>query len=214
MMLYLPNIWRKYKKWCRLLILLQTGGMSVFKNVITKIDSSQEIYKQLKNHRKEIKGMYKNQQEIRLPDGGKTKIGKLDITLSAAVIRMCDTSKILEETKKQNIQALKDKRNALFHKSMEAIDMMEEVFDKSWNEIEKLLRDLGYNINVLKGLKTNDHLKEEYEAKFVESLPLQVGHHPFVDVVCICCCCCCCCCCHLHAPITKTNDFRKITDSL
>lgn len=81
---------------------------------------------------------------------------------------MCDTSKILEETKKQNIQALKDKRNALFHKSMEAIDVMEEVFDKSWNEIEKLLRDLGYNINVLKGLKTNDHLKEEYQAKLVE----------------------------------------------
>ena len=75
---------------------------------------------------------------------------------------MCDTSKILEETKKQNIQALEDKRNALFHKSMEAI------FDKSWNEIEKLLRDLGYNINVLKGLKTNDHLKEEYQAKLVE----------------------------------------------
>lgn len=64
MMLYLPNIWRKYKKWCRLLILLQADGMSVFKNVITKIDSSQEICKQLKNHRKEIKGMYKNQQEI------------------------------------------------------------------------------------------------------------------------------------------------------
>ena len=162
MMLYLPNIWRKYKKWCRLLILLQADGMSVFKNVITKIDSSQEICKQLKNHRKEIKGMYKNQQEILLPDGGKTKIGKPDITLSAAVIKMCETSKILEETKKQNIQALEDKRNALFHKSMEAI------FDKSWNEIEKLLRDLGYNINVLKGLKTNDHLKEEYQAKLVE----------------------------------------------
>ena len=49
--------------------------------------------------------------------------------------------------------------------------MTEQQFNNHWGEISKLLTDLGYDINILVGLKTDDHLSEDYKKRLKDIIP-------------------------------------------
>ena len=44
-------------------------------------------------------------------------------------------------------------------------DMTEQQFANHWDEISQLLTYFGYDVDILIGLKTDDHLKEEHKKR-------------------------------------------------
>ena len=69
----LTDIWNKYRKWCRLDVLLHEGGETVCKDILCEIGVKNvmdgvEIYQKLEPYKETIKKMYKYQQKVLLPD--------------------------------------------------------------------------------------------------------------------------------------------------
>lgn len=164
-----PDIWNKYRKWSRLLILLHKGGESVCKDILYKLDvkdltDGADIYKKLLPHEKEIRKMASYQKKTLLPKSKVTDTTKLDLSLQTHVIRILDTTKNYPK-----IKELGGMRNELFHLPEGKRDMTEQDFGYYWDQIWQLLKDLDYDMNSLSqlsGLKTDDHLCEEHKKGF------------------------------------------------
>ena len=60
---------------------------------------------------------------------------------------------------------MRRKQNDLFHLSDDEKNMGGQQFNNYWDEIAQLLTDFGYNVNMLEGLKTDDHLNKEHEKR-------------------------------------------------
>ena len=161
----LPDILKKHQKWSRLVILIEEGGEFVCKDILSKmgienITDGAEIYKKLKPYEKEITKMTFYQQKTLLPDNGVIDTTKMNISLSTHIIQILDRT--------QNyplISELRQKRNELFHMKEEKRAMTEQLFNYYWDNISRLLRDLGYDIKLMKGLKTEDHMNKGREKK-------------------------------------------------
>ena len=159
----LHDILNKYQKWCRLVILIQEGGEFVCKDILSKmgikdITDGAEIYKKLKPYEKEITKMTFYQQKSLLPDNGVIDTTKRNISLNTHIIQ------ILDKTKNYPlISELRQKRNELFHMKEENRGMTEELFNYYWDNISSLLAGFGYDIKLMKGLKTEDHMSQERE---------------------------------------------------
>ena len=165
----LTDIWNKYRKWCRLVILLHEGGEIVCKDILCKIGVTNvtdgvEIYQKLEPYKETIKKMRGYQKKVLLPDNKVIDTAKLDFALNTHIIEILDTGK-----KHLSIKELRDMRNELFHMPDHQRDMAEEQFNKYWDQISQVLICLGYNMNLLIGLKTVDHLSER-RMKLVEDI--------------------------------------------
>ena len=157
------DILKKYKKWCRLVILIQEGGEFVCKDILSKmgikdITDGAEISRKLKPYKKEITKMTFYQQKTLLPDNEVIDTTKMDISLSTHIIQILD--------KTQNyplIPELRQKRNELFHMKEEKRAMTEQLYNFYWNNISQLLAGLHYDISLMEGLKIEDPISQERE---------------------------------------------------
>lgn len=172
----LTDIWNKYRKWCRLVILLHEGGETVCKDILCElgvpnVTDGVEIYQKLEPYKGAIKKMLRYQQIVLLPDDNKvTNTAKLDLALKTHIIEILDTKK-----KHLPIKKLRDMRNELFHMTDHQRDMTEEQFNKYWDQISQSLICLGYNMNLLTGLKTVDQLSERRKKIYEDIRPYIKG---------------------------------------
>ena len=159
----IPDIWSKYTRWCRLLILLDQGGKSICSDILFKLGiknakDGAEIYSKLKPHREKIKKMGFYHQETLLPNNGVIDKDKVDISLSTHIIQILD--------KKNTYSLITELRimiNRLLLLPEWKRDITEQQFEDSWAKISELLHNLDYNVNLIKGLKTEDLLPQEHE---------------------------------------------------
>ena len=94
----LTDIWNKYRKWCRLVILLHEGGEIVCKDILCKIGVTNvtdgvEIYQKLEPYKETIKKMRGYQKKVLLPDNKVIDTAKLDFALNTHIIEILDTGK-------------------------------------------------------------------------------------------------------------------------
>ena len=158
------NTANKFDKWCRLVILIEEGGLSLCKDILHQRmhvpTEGQGIYKYLQRYRLEIE-KYKlqaYQEKILLPDDGVIDKKQLNLPLYTYIIQILD--------KTQNyplIAKLRQKRNELFHAAEGKIYMKEQLFNEHWDKISQLLASLHYNVDLIKSLKTEDCLSQEYK---------------------------------------------------
>ena len=159
----IPEIWLKYQRWSRLVILLFQGGQSICKNVLAEMGikdttDGAEVYGILKPYEKKIKKLGFYQRKTLLPDNEIIDITKMDISLSTHIIQILDTQ--------QNyslIAELRYKRTELFFMSEGKRDITQQQFSDNWDKISKLLTTLNYDMNLINYLKTTEHLSQEHE---------------------------------------------------
>ena len=159
----IPEIWLKYQRWSRLVILLFQGGQSICKNVLAEMGikdttDGAEVYGILKPYEKKIKKLGFYQRKTLLPDSEIIDITKMDISLSTHIIQILDTQ--------QNyslIAELRYKRTELFFMSEGKRDITQQQFSDNWDKISKLLTTLNYDMNLINYLKTTEHLSQEHE---------------------------------------------------
>lgn len=159
----IPEIWSKYQRWSRLVILLFQGGQSICKNILAEMGikdttDGAEVYSILKPYEKKIKKLGFYQRKTLLPDNEIIDITKMDISLSTHIIQILDTQ--------QNyplIAELRYKRNELFFMSEGKRDITQQQFSDNWDKISKLLTTLNYDMNLINYLKTTEHLSQEHE---------------------------------------------------
>ena len=159
----IPEIWLKYQRWSRLVILLFQGGQSICKNILAEMGikdttDGAEVYSILKPYEKKIKKLGFYQRKTLLPDNEIIDITKMDISLSTHIIQILD--------KQQNyplIAELRYKRNDLFFMSEGKRDITQQQFNDNWDNISKLLTTLNYDMNLINYLKTTEHLSQEHE---------------------------------------------------
>lgn len=164
------DAWNKYRKWCRLVILLHEGGEKIVKDILGQmgvdITDGVEIYQKLKPHEKTVlKKMPRYLQPTLLPASGVVDATKLDFSARCHIIEILDTSKQFPL-----IGELRNRRNEFFHMSVEKKDMTGQEFNKYWKEISQLLTDFNYDVNMLIGLKTDDqfdHIKGNVQKSFL-----------------------------------------------
>ena len=158
------HIWKKFGKWCRLIILIHRGGEFVCKDILSQkmgikdTTDGAEIYRKLKPYEKKIKTMAIDQQKALLPDNEVTDTIKMDLSLITCIIQILDTT--------QNyplIAELRLKRIELFHLAECKRDLTEQLFNEHWDKISQSLTNLQYNIDLMKELKTEDPLSQEHE---------------------------------------------------
>ena len=157
------DIWNKFPNWCRLVILIHEGGESVCKEILSKMSikdltDGAEIYRKLKPHEEKIKKLTFCQQKALLPDDKVIDTTKMNISLSTHIIQILDTSQSYPQ-----ITVLRHMSNELFHILEGRKDLMEQIFNDYWNKISKLLTGLHFNMDVMKGLKIEDHLTQDHE---------------------------------------------------
>ena len=159
----IPEIWLKYQRWSRLVILLFQGGQSICKNILAEMGikdttDGAEVYSILKPYEKKIKKLGFYQRKTLLPDNEIIDITKMDISLSTHIIQILDTQ--------QNyplIAELRYKRTELFFMSEGKRDITQQQFSDNWDKISKLLTTLNYDMNLINYLKTTEHLSQEHE---------------------------------------------------
>lgn len=159
----IPEIWLKYQRWSRLVILLFQGGQSICKNILAEMGikdttDGAEVYGILKPYEKKIKKLGFYQRKTLLPDSEIIDITKMDISLSTHIIQILDTQ--------QNyslIAELRYKRTELFFMSEGKRDITQQQFSDNWDKISKLLTTLNYDMNLINYLKTTEHLSQEHE---------------------------------------------------
>lgn len=157
--------WNKHRKWCRLVILLLEGGENRVKHILCQmgvdITDGAQIYHEMKLHEKNrLKKIPSYLQKDLLPSSKIVDTSKLDLPAQCHIIEVLDM-----QTKFPLIKKLRNKRNELFHMSADEKDMTEQQFDSLWVEISQLLTDLGYDVNMLKDLKTGKYLSEEHKKR-------------------------------------------------
>lgn len=166
----LQNIWNKYQKWCRLVILLQEGGETICKDILYKmgiadVSDGAEIYQKLEPHKEKIKKMEFYQQKILLPYSKVIDTSKLDVSLQTHIVGILDTT-----NNYPLIGKLRDNRNELFHMSERKRDMTEKQFKKYWDQISEILTAHCFDMNLLSDLKTDNHLNKLRKKQFKDIL--------------------------------------------
>lgn len=160
------NIWNKYPRWYRLLILIHESGEYLCNDILYKmgvkdVTDGVEIYSRLKPYGKEIKELGTTLEKIFLPDDEVIDIKKMDISLKTHIIQIMD--------KHQDyplIAKLRQKRIELLYMREDERNMTEQQFSTYWNEILELLTSLHYNIYLINDLKTEDNLVQKYKQTF------------------------------------------------
>lgn len=148
------DIFSKYEKWNRLVMLIQEGGESVCKYILhTEIGvptEGQEMHKYLQKYATDIKKskMYGYEKKTLLTEDGNIDTTKLDLKLSTYIIEILDKNK-----KYPLILTLRYKRDELFHMEEVQRNMSEKEFDDRWNELSRLLKDLNCDLSSLQSLK-------------------------------------------------------------
>lgn len=148
------DIFSKYEKWNRLVMLIQEGGESVCKYILhTEMSvptEGQEMHKYLQKYATDIKKskMYGYEKKTLLTEDGNIDTTKLDLKLSTYIIEILDKNK-----KYPLIPTLRYKRNELFHMEEVQRNMSEKEFDDRWNELSRLLKDLNCDLSSLQSLK-------------------------------------------------------------
>ena len=197
------EIWYKYKKWCRLVILLFQGGQFACKNILSKLGMKDttdgaEFYSKLKPYESKIKKLGFFQRKTLLPDNEVIDLKKMDISLSTHVIQLLDTQKNYPQ-----IAELRYQRTELFFMPEKERGMTEQQFSEYWDRISQLLASLNYDIDLVKCLKTAEHLSQEHE-KILKDITYKVkGNIEFVFYfsVYFLLSFCCCFCCRLFFPV-------------
>ena len=156
-------IWNKYQRWCRLLILLCKGGGLVCEDILSKIGikditDGREIYGKLRPYRRKIEEMGIYHRKLLLPDNEVIDTTKMDITLSTHVIQILDHQQDYSLMFKLRQLWIK-----LFNMPERERSLTEQQFREYWDEISLLLTVFHYNMNLVKGLKTEGHLSQELE---------------------------------------------------
>lgn len=170
------EIWSKFEKWCRLVILVQEGGESVCKHILhTEMNvptEGGEMYKYLESYKDDIKKskMFSYQRKILLPDDGIIDTTKLDIPLFTYVIQILDKSK-----KYPSIENLRYKRNELFHMEEVQRNMTSKQFNGLWDEVAQLLNGLNFDMSLLNSLKS-DNLFLNQHHKMILGYILEKGN--------------------------------------
>ena len=159
------DVWNRYRKWCRLVILLHEGGENLVKDILGQmgvdVTDGAKIYQKLKPHEKVIlKTKPHYLQRTLLPPSKVIDATKLDFSAKCHIIEVLDSKKQFPL-----IGELRNSRNDLFHMSVNERDMTEQQFTNHWDEISQLLTNFGYDIGILKGLKTDNHLKKEHKKR-------------------------------------------------
>ena len=189
----IPEIWYKYQRWCRLVILLFQGGESACKNILYKmgikdITDGAEVYNKLKPYESKIKKLGFYQRKTLLPDNKVVDVTKMDISLSTHIIQVLDTKKSYPQ-----ISELRYQRTELYFIPEEKRDMKEHQFAESWDKISRLLTSLNYEMNLLKSLKTAEHLTEEHK-KILKDVTYKIKGNVELVLYFFAYFCCCCCC--------------------
>ena len=157
------DIWNKFRNWSRLVILIQKGGESVCKDMLFKMSikdltNGAEIYRKLKPYEERIKKLTFYQQKALLPDDEVVKTTKMNISLSTLIIQILDTSQSYPQ-----ITELRHMSNELFYILEGKKDLTEQIFNDYWKKISQLLTSLHFDMDLMQGLKTEDHLSQEHE---------------------------------------------------
>ena len=157
------DIWNKYQRWCRLLILLCKGGGFVCKDILSKmgikdVTDGAEIYSKLRPYKRKIQEMGFYHQKNLLPDNEVIDTSKMDITLSTHIIQILD-----QQQDYSRILKLRSLWIKLLHMPEGERSMTEQQFKEYWDEISLLLEIFHYDINLVKGLETEGHLSQELE---------------------------------------------------
>ena len=158
------DVWNKYRKWCRLYILLHEGGKNLVKAILCQmgvdVTDGAEIYRKLKPYEKVILKKPPYLRKILLPPSKVIDATELDFSAKCHIIEVLDSKKQFPL-----IGELRNWRNNLSHMSNDERDMTEQQFANHWDEISQLLTYFGYDVDILIGLKTDDHLKEEHKKR-------------------------------------------------
>ena len=157
------NLWNKYQRWCRLLILLCKGGGFVCKDILSKmgvkdVTDGAEIYRKLRPYKKNIEKMGFYYQKKLLPDNQVIDTTEMDIRLSTHIIEILD-----QQQDYSQIPKLRGLWIELLHMPGSERSMTEQQFQYYWDEISLLLTVFHYNMNLVKALETEDHLSQELE---------------------------------------------------
>ena len=172
------DIWNRFKKWCRLSILVQEGGEYVCKHILyTEMNvpkGGKEMYRHLKSYETSIKKskMFPYQKKALLPVNEDIDTTKLDIALFTYIIQ------ILDDPSKPNyprIEELRFKRNELFHMKEDQRNMSELEFDDHWNEVSHLLTDLiaTFDMSTLNRIKSDNLFSNPDQKEMLEAILFQ-----------------------------------------
>ena len=159
------DIWNKYQRWCRLLILIHEGGNCVCKDIlsligITDTTDGAEIYSIMKPFKKNIQNLGIYHQNILLPDNEVIDKSKIDFSLTTHIIQILDKLQnypLISELRKTRIELILMPQ----HKRC----LTEQQFNDYWDNISHLLTSLNYDMNLTNSLKTFKEidLSEEHE---------------------------------------------------
>ena len=176
-------IWDKFRKWCRLVLLLQEGGETVCKDILLNMGvdmkNGGKIYQKLEQHRTEMKKLARYQKDILLPDSKNVDTSKLDLSLQTHIIG------ILDKTKLPVMKELRDKRNELFHMGEKKRDMTEQMFNDYWDQLSKLLTGLNYDMKLLSSLKIDNDLSEQLKQRLEDILCYIQGRVELLFLFCL-----------------------------
>ena len=164
----LLEIFQNSENWLRLVTLTDYAGVDLCKEVLHTKEGlptdGVKLYQKLKKDYN-IKGLYREQEQIVFPKDENTDEGKFDITLYTCLIQQMFPSKY-----KGLMRTLRDIRNGLCHMSDKKIP--ESDFQKRWNSICAKLQNHGFNKSVDK-LKTGYLPSIEMVKKILESIMCQ-----------------------------------------
>ena len=169
-----PDIWNKYQRWCRLLIVLYKAGGSICNDILHKMGientkDGAEIYNILEPHREKIEKMGIYHKETLLPDNRVIDKDKLDISLSTHIIQILDKKHTYSL-----ITELRKKLNKLLLMPEPKRNIGEDQFDRFWAEVSELLEKFDYDLNLIERLKTEDHLTQE-EKNVLKDICQKIG---------------------------------------
>ena len=163
-----PDIWNKNEKWCRLQMLLCEGGMTVYKDILSKLGvkdttNGKDIYRRLQHcvDQSQKQNMQRFQCNALFPSSKDINTDNLDLSLCFLIIKLLDTQK-----KYPSIVKLRDMRNELCHMADNKREMTVQQFNHYWDQISCLLTDLGCNMNLFRDLKTYNCSSDEFKKRF------------------------------------------------
>ena len=164
----IPDILSKYEKWQRLQILLCEGGITLYKDILTKlgvknIRNGKEIYDRLQRYGdwSQIQNLQWYQTNAICPSSKAIDTDNMDLSISFLILIILDKQK-----KYPSIKTLRNLRNKLSHMSENERDMTVQQFNDYWHQIWDLLKDLGCDMNVFRDLKSYDCSSEEFKKRF------------------------------------------------
>ena len=172
-----PDINRKYLKWNCIVVLLHEGGETVCERKLYEIGvdvtDGRELYRKLEPQKIKINKMPLYQQKILLPFSKVTNTTKLDLSLLTHIIEILNTTNNYQFM--NSIKNLRHYRNDLFHMNNKEIDISEWTFKFFWDHISQELEYLGYDMSLLEGLRTGDHLSPRNEKILKDILQREKG---------------------------------------